>query len=116
VPIICGGTGFYIDAIVSGQIFPEVPPNKILRKKLENKSKEELFKILKKLDKNRAKTIDKDNPVRLIRAIEIATDPRLTYRRLRATGSNLCRVTKCLKLDLPYRTNCLKERIYKTHP
>ncbi|MDQ5971125.1 MAG: tRNA dimethylallyltransferase, partial [Patescibacteria group bacterium] len=72
VPILCGGTGFYIDAIVSGQIFPEVPPNKLLRKELENKSKEELFKILKKLDKNRAETIDKDNPVRLIRAIEIA--------------------------------------------
>jgi tRNA dimethylallyltransferase len=72
VPIICGGTGFYIDALVSGQIFPEVPPNKKLRKALENKSKEELFKILKKLDKTRAESIDVNNPVRLIRAIEIA--------------------------------------------
>ena len=35
VPIICGGTGFYIDAITNGTIFPEVPPNKSLRKILE---------------------------------------------------------------------------------
>lgn len=72
IPIICGGTGFYIDSIVNGNIFPEVPPNKKLRKELATKTKEELFNILKKIDKNRAKTIDKNNPVRLIRAIEIA--------------------------------------------
>lgn len=73
VPIICGGTGFYIDSLVSGQVLPEVGPDKKLRTTLENKSKEELFKILKKLDAKRAKDIDKNNPVRLIRAIEIAT-------------------------------------------
>lgn len=71
-PIICGGTGFYIDALVSGVILPEVPPNKIWRAKLEKKSLSELFKILKKLDLSRAKTIDRNNKVRLIRAIEIA--------------------------------------------
>lgn len=73
VPIICGGTGFYIDALLSGQILPDVKANPKLRKELEKKSKEELFNILKKLDSVRAENIDKDNPVRLIRAIEIAT-------------------------------------------
>ncbi len=72
VPIICGGTGFYIDAITRGVIFPEVPPNQKLRKLLSKKSEQELFKILKKADKDRAKTIDPKNKVRLIRAIEIA--------------------------------------------
>ena len=76
VPIICGGTGFYIDAITNGTIFPEVPPNKSLRKILEKKSAEELIKILKKLDKNRAQDIknksEQNNKVRLIRSIEIA--------------------------------------------
>ncbi len=72
VPIICGGTGFYIDAITKGVILPEVPPNRVLRKGLEKKSCEALFKVLKKLDKNRAKNIDQKNKVRLIRAIEIA--------------------------------------------
>jgi len=69
VPIICGGTGFYIDAVVSGVALPEVPPNKELRKVLEDKSLEQLFKILFGLDRARAKTIDKNNKVRLIRAI-----------------------------------------------
>ncbi len=71
-PIICGGTGFYIDAITKGIVFPEVPPNNELRKILEKKSPEQLFKILEKLDPVRAKNIDKNNKVRIIRAIEIA--------------------------------------------
>ncbi|KKP89575.1 tRNA (adenosine(37)-N6)-dimethylallyltransferase MiaA [Candidatus Nomurabacteria bacterium RIFOXYC2_FULL_36_19] len=71
-PIICGGTGFYIDAITKGVIFPKVPPNSKLRKILEKKSTEQLLKILKKLDPTRAKNIDSKNKVRLIRAIEIA--------------------------------------------
>ncbi len=70
IPIIVGGTGFYIDVLL-GLDLPEVPPNKILRKELEKKSTEELFTLLKKKDKARALTIDKDNKVRLIRALEI---------------------------------------------
>lgn len=73
LPILCGGTGFYIQSIVDGLVLPEVPPNKILRKKLEKKSLGKLVKILKKLDPERASDIDKKNPVRLIRSIEIAT-------------------------------------------
>jgi len=72
VPIICGGTGFYIDTITKGIVFPEVPPNIKLRKLLEKKSVEELAKILRKLDKIRVGNIDVNNKVRLIRAIEIA--------------------------------------------
>ncbi len=76
VPILCGGTGFYIDAIVNGVIFPEVPANEKLRKKLAQKTNLELFKILEKIDKKRAKDIKQknelNNKVRLIRAIEIA--------------------------------------------
>lgn len=72
IPIIVGGTGFYIQAIVDNLILPEVKPDYTLRKKLEKKSAKELFAMLKKLDKDRAKEIEKDNPRRLIRAIEIA--------------------------------------------
>lgn len=72
-PIIVGGTGLYIRAAVDGIIFPEVPPNLKLRKELEQKSVEELFNILTKLDQERANNIDAKNPRRLIRAIEIAT-------------------------------------------
>jgi tRNA dimethylallyltransferase len=73
LPIICGGTGFYISALVDNLILPDVPPDQKLRKHLEKKSPRELFALLKKLDPKRAKTIDEKNPRRLLRAIEIAT-------------------------------------------
>jgi len=73
-PIICGGTGLYIDALIHDTILPEVKPNKELRAKLVRKSSAELFRTLSKLDPERAKTIDAHNPVRLIRAIEIAKE------------------------------------------
>lgn len=72
IPIIVGGTGLYIQAIVNNVVFPEVKPNWKLRKRLEKKTTEEMFAALKKLDPKRAKTIDPKNPRRLIRAIEIA--------------------------------------------
>jgi len=71
LPILCGGTGFYIQAVVDGIVIPEVPPDWKLRKKLEKKSVKELYQILKKLDPRRSKNIEKENPRRLIRAIEI---------------------------------------------
>ena len=71
LPILCGGTSFYIQAVIDGMVIPEVKPDWKLRKKLEKKSAKELYRILKKLDRERAKTIEKKNPRRLIRAIEI---------------------------------------------
>jgi tRNA dimethylallyltransferase len=72
LPIICGGTGFYIDTLVYDLNFPEVKADIKLRKELNKKSLEELQKILKGLDKDRFDEIDIKNKVRLIRAIEIA--------------------------------------------
>jgi len=71
IPFLVGGTGFYIQAVVDGIIIPEVKPDWKLRKKLEKKNIEELFKMLKKLDPRRAKSIEKKNKRRLIRALEI---------------------------------------------
>lgn len=71
-PIIVGGTGLYIQAIVDNIVLPEVKPNWKLRKELEKKTTEEMFAMLKKLDPERAKNIDFQNPRRLIRSIEIA--------------------------------------------
>ena len=111
LPIICGGTGFYIDAIINDSVFPKVQPNLKLRLELENKTTTELFKILKKLDKTRAENIDKNNPVRLIRAIEIATAlgsvPPTTHK------SDLWPKYKVLKIGLMLPDEVLKERIYK---
>jgi len=71
LPIICGGTGFWIQSIVDDIVYPEVKPDWKLRNQLRNQSLEELLTKLKKLDPARAKTVDAKNKVRLIRAIEI---------------------------------------------
>lgn len=72
LPIICGGTGFYIDAVTKNVLLPDVPINKSLREKLSQKSSLRLFEMLKNLDEKRALAIGQHNKVRLIRAIEIA--------------------------------------------
>jgi tRNA dimethylallyltransferase len=71
VPIICGGTGFYIDVLINNYKLPNVKPNYTLRKKLSQLTTSKLFTMLKKLDPKRAKNIDKANRQRLIRSIEI---------------------------------------------
>lgn len=72
LPILVGGTGLYVDTFVGRMSYPEVPPNPKLRAQLETKTAPELFEQLQKLDPRRAQTIEKENPRRLIRAIEIA--------------------------------------------
>ncbi len=69
--IICGGTGFWIQALLEEDSFPAVKPDLKLRKRLGKLSAEKLFAQLKKKDPKRAKTIDPKNKIRLIRALEI---------------------------------------------
>ncbi len=71
IPILCGGTAFWIEALLLGTTFPAVKPDKTLRAKLEKLSTEELFAKLEKEDAARAASIDPNNRVRLIRALEI---------------------------------------------
>ncbi len=71
LPIVCGGTGFYIQALVDDLAIPEVKPNLKLRARLEKLSAPQLFQQLKKLDLRRTKIIDRHNRRRLIRALEI---------------------------------------------
>ena len=91
-PFIVGGTGFYIDALVKDSSLPEVPPNKKLRSSLEKISAENLYKELKKVDPKRAKTIDKYNKRRLIRALEI----------IRATGKPVPAIKESSKYTVLY--------------
>lgn len=70
--IICGGTTFWIEALMLGLPLPKVVPDPVFREKWGKKDAGELYGYLKRLDSERAKTIDKANKVRLLRAIEIA--------------------------------------------
>jgi tRNA dimethylallyltransferase len=69
-PVVCGGSGLYIDAIVSGYKMDEVAPDNELRTELEKKSLAELTEILGSYKKLHNKT-DIDTRKRAIRAIEI---------------------------------------------
>ena len=71
LPILVGGSPFYIYSVVDGWNIPEVKPDIKLRKQLEKESIEQLFAKLKKLDPARARTIESKNKRRLIRALEI---------------------------------------------
>lgn len=69
-PVLCGGTGMYVESALSGIIMPEVPENKALRSELETLSLEQLIEILKGYKKLHNQT-DVDTVKRAIRAIEI---------------------------------------------
>ena len=71
IPILCGGSGLYIEAATCGYSLPEVPPNPELREELEKKSDEELIAQLASLKPLHNNT-DYDTRKRLIRALEIA--------------------------------------------
>lgn len=91
LPIICGGTGFYIDAVVNNISYPHVPRNVKLREELQSKQVGELFEILKRLDPEYANGLnnsERNNTHRLQRSIEIA----------KALG----KIPKVEKLESPY--------------
>jgi tRNA dimethylallyltransferase len=71
LPILCGGGGHWMDAVVYNQQVPDVKPNLKLRAQLEKKTTFELFERIVTKDPKRAKTIDRYNKRRLIRALEI---------------------------------------------
>ena len=71
IPILCGGSGLYIEAATCGYSLPEVPPDQELRAELEKKPDEELIAMLASL-KPLHNTTDYDTRKRLIRALEIA--------------------------------------------
>lgn len=71
LPLLAGGTGMYIQAVIDNIAYPAVPPNPSLREHLSRHSTKKLFEILKQKDPQRAETIDPHNPRRLIRALEI---------------------------------------------
>jgi tRNA dimethylallyltransferase len=69
-PILCGGTGLYIESVLKGYQLLDVPENQDLRKSLKDKSLDELEKILKSYRQLHNKT-DVDSTQRAIRSIEI---------------------------------------------
>lgn len=71
LPLLVGGTGQYVRAIIEGWGIPEVPPQKRLRKVLEATGHDELVRWLRYLDEESARRIDARNIRRVIRALEV---------------------------------------------
>ena len=109
IPILCGGTGFWISAVVDNTIFPEVKPNERLRKSLGKKNTDELFKMLQKKDPDRAKNIDPKNKFRLIRALEICEELGTVPKTKAKPPKNL----DFLQIGLDYPVEILAEKIKK---
>jgi tRNA dimethylallyltransferase len=116
VPILCGGTAFYIKTLVQGLKLPEVSPDWKLRKTLEKKTPQELYLMLKKKDPERARSIEKDNPRRLIRALEILLKTKKPVSSLKSEpqySSLFLGVTKTEKKLKKRIEKRLKERLRK---
>ena len=95
LPILCGGSGQYVWAVLEGWEVPRVPPDPDFRARLERRLAVEgpapLWQELKQLDPDRAATVDQQNPRRIIRALEIVN----------STGS---RVAAGKSAEPPYRS------------
>lgn len=76
VPILVGGTGQYVMALIENWNVPLVPPDPVLRRELEDvlesQGVDDLLSRLKNLDPDALERVDAANPRRLIRAIEVA--------------------------------------------
>jgi tRNA dimethylallyltransferase len=112
LPILVGGTGFYIQSITDGIVIPEVKPDWNLRKKLEKETSENLFKRLQKLDSKRAKAIDKFNKRRLIRALEIIIKTGKPVPSL-VSGSPTSASFEVLEIGITKKPEDLKKLIEK---
>ncbi len=84
LPILAGGTGLYVDAVLYDYQFP-AGASSSLRKELERLPLAELVERLQRLDPEIAATIDLQNPRRVIRALELVGQPRIAPKALPAT-------------------------------
>lgn len=108
-PILCGGSGLYLEAVIKGYNMPDVPANETLREELKNKSLEELTDILKKY-KNVRNNSDTDSPKRAIRAIEIAKF--IQENQLATTNSpQINSLIIGIDIDREYRRNLITKRL-----
>lgn len=104
-PVICGGSGMYVDSIVKGYRMFEVPPDISLRNRLEKKSLEELTEILSSY-KSLHNTTDIDTKKRVIRAIEIGE-----YTRNKAGNRSLMPELNPLVAGLLFDREARRKRI-----
>lgn len=114
LPILTGGTGLYIKAIVENLDIPKVTADPVLRKKIEKEIEKHgldfVFKKLVKLDPEAAYIVDPKNPRRVIRALEVTLLTKKPFSQQRKSGKLLFDV---LEIGISFPNEKLKERINK---
>lgn len=100
VPVLVGGTGLWMDAVVDNLSFPDVPPHPEVRQALEKLPLEDLQAEYRALDPVGAETIDLQNARRLIRAIEVCRVTGRPFSELRKKGPKWCEAL-WLGMDVP---------------
>jgi tRNA dimethylallyltransferase len=106
LPILCGGTGLYLDSILLNYKFEPIDANTELRKELESKSIDELTKQLKNLDSNLFNNWNLDTKRRIIRGIELALENGNPETNSRAND-----LSRTCILGVHYPTEIIRDRI-----
>src|SRR5690554_4225638 len=109
-PVLCGGSGLYLEAVLKDYKLIHVPPNRELRNELEGKSLEELTEILKNLKPNLHNLTDVETDRRAIRAIEI----EIYYRDHPQGDTDLPEINSLnigVKVDREVRRNRISRRL-----
>jgi tRNA dimethylallyltransferase len=109
VPIVAGGTGLYVSALVNNLHIPRVSPNTKLRSSLEKKSNKELLHLLANMDPVAATTVDIHNKRRLIRALEVCILTGEPFSQQRQKGEEMFTFLQ-IGIDVP--KDVLHERIH----
>ena len=107
-PILCGGTGYYIDAVIYKNTLPDTHIARPLEDELARLSTEELYIMVEAKDPKRASAIDKHNRIRLIRALEIIE----THGKVQALDEPVLRFDVDFNLLNPSK-ELLEERVHK---
>lgn len=102
LPVLCGGTGLYLDSVLRGIDFGEMEPDPVLREKLWKTAEEKgalfLHQMLQKADPEAAQSIHPNNIKRVVRALEICTLSGMTKTEWDKTA---------LRKESPYRATVI---------
>jgi tRNA dimethylallyltransferase len=113
LPIICGGTGLYLDALRKDFSFTQVKENDVLREELEKLSQEELLRRLSELPKEYTQHTDIRSRKRIIRAFEVATFLQQHPGRISAEARPYLPYYIGIDVDLHERKEYIASRLLK---
>ena len=113
LPILCGGTGFYIKAVLMDFQLSTAEPNKKLRQKLEKSSLQQLIQTLESISPGISKVKPIDTKRRVIRAIEVETENMGTKTQNAKFQIRQYAINNSLVIGIDYTREVIRERITK---